>query len=76
MSLKKSGMQIRSHAWDKNLGGRDFDEALYDHFCVEFQAKNKIDIRSNKKASFKLRTAVEKVGEAACVLLCFTLDGF
>lgn len=61
ISLKKGGMQIRSHAWDQNLGGRDVDETLFDHFCAEFKAKNKIDIASNKKASFKLRVAIEKV---------------
>ncbi len=62
MSFKKSGLQIRSHAWDRNLGGRDVDEILFDHFCAEFKTKNKIDIKVNKKASFKLRCAIEKVG--------------
>ncbi len=61
VSLKKSGMQVRSHAWDRNTGGRDFDEALFEHFCDEFKTKNKIDIRNNKKASFKLRQGIEKV---------------
>lgn len=54
-------MVIRSHAWDSNLGGRDVDEVLFDHFCVEFKEKFKIDVKSNKKASFKLRVALEKV---------------
>lgn len=59
--LKKSGLVIRSHAWDRNLGGRDIDEVLFDHFCEEFKQKNKIDIRANKKASFKLRVGIEKL---------------
>ena len=54
-------MQIRSHAWDRHLGGRDVDEVIFDHFCAEFKEKFKVDIKSNKKASFKLRSAVEKV---------------
>mmetsp|Transcript_37740 Transcript_37740/g.84112 ORF Transcript_37740/g.84112 Transcript_37740/m.84112 type:complete len:814 (+) Transcript_37740:104-2545(+) len=61
VALRKNGLQIKAHAWDRNLGGRDFDEVLFDHFCAEFKEKNKIDIRSNKKASFKLRQAVEKL---------------
>lgn len=61
MQLKKSGLVIKSHAWDRNLGGRDVDELLCDHFAAEFKQKFKIDIMSNKKASFKLRVAVEKV---------------
>lgn len=66
VQLKKSGLVIKSHAWDRNLGGRDVDELLCDHFAAEFKEKFKIDIMSNKKASFKLRVAVEKVSwEAA-----------
>ncbi|KXZ55613.1 hypothetical protein GPECTOR_2g1163 [Gonium pectorale] len=61
VSLKRNQLVVRSHAWDRNLGGRDFDEVLFDHFVAEFKAKRKLDIRENKKASFKLRTAVEKV---------------
>ena len=52
-----------AHAWDRNLGGRDFDEVLFDHFCEEFGAKHKIDIKSNARASFRLRLACEKVSE-------------
>ncbi|GFR48872.1 hypothetical protein Agub_g10723 [Astrephomene gubernaculifera] len=61
VSLKRNQLVVRSHAWDRNLGGRDFDEVLFDHFAAEFKAKKKLDIRDNKKGSFKLRTAVEKV---------------
>eukprot|EP00798_Chlamydomonas_sp_ICE-L_P031136 gene31136-6275_t len=61
VALKKTGMQVLAHAWDKNTGGRDTDEALFDHFAKDFQAKYKLDIRTNKKASFKLRQGVEKV---------------
>mmetsp|Transcript_5796 Transcript_5796/g.10058 ORF Transcript_5796/g.10058 Transcript_5796/m.10058 type:complete len:782 (+) Transcript_5796:126-2471(+) len=61
VSLRKGGLQVLSHAWDDNLGGRDFDELLFDHFCAEFKTKHKIEIKTNKKASFKLRSAVDKV---------------
>jgi hypothetical protein len=52
---------VKSHAWDRNLGGRDFDEVLFDHFCAEFMEKFKLDVRPNAKACFKLRLALEKV---------------
>ncbi|PNW72223.1 hypothetical protein CHLRE_16g677000v5 [Chlamydomonas reinhardtii] len=61
VSLKRSQLVVRSHAWERNLGGRDFDEVLFDHFAAEFKAKTKLDIRDNKKGAFKLRVAVEKV---------------
>eukprot|EP00798_Chlamydomonas_sp_ICE-L_P016655 gene16655-22906_t len=61
VSLRKSGMQVLSHAWDRNTGGRDVDEALFDYFAKQFQDKHKLDIRTNKKASFKLRQGVKKI---------------
>lgn len=39
VSLRKGGLQVRSHAWDSNLGGRDFDELLFNHFAVEFKVR-------------------------------------
>lgn len=61
MSFKKTGLAVRTHAWDRDLGGRDIDELLFDHFCKEFIANNKIDVKSNAKASFKLRTQCERL---------------
>lgn len=60
VAFKKGKLQVLSHAWDRNLGGRDFDEVLFDHFCEEFGGKHKIDIKSNARASFRLRMACEK----------------
>ncbi len=61
VAFKKGQLRVLSHAWDRNLGGRDFDEVLFNHFCAEFGAKHKIDIKSNARASFRLRQACEKV---------------
>ncbi|XP_055592925.1 heat shock 70 kDa protein 4L isoform X2 [Uranotaenia lowii] len=43
------------------VGGRDFDYALADHFSNEFQTKYKIDPRTNKRAFLRLLTEVEKL---------------
>lgn len=61
VGFKRSGMTVKLHAFDSDLGGRNFDELIFEHFCDEIKEKFKIDIRSNKKASFKLRTACERV---------------
>lgn len=61
VAFKKGQLQVLSHAWDRNLGGRDFDEVLFEHFVKEFDAKHKLDIKSNARASFRLRLACEKV---------------
>lgn len=61
VAFKKAQLKILSLEWDRDLGGKDFDEVLFNHFVEEFDAKYKLDIRSNKRASFRLRLAVEKV---------------
>lgn len=50
-----------SHAWDRNLGGRALDSILFDYFANEFKEKYKLDVRTNHKASFRLRMGCEKV---------------
>jgi len=61
VAFKKGQLRVLAHSWDRNLGGRDFDDALFDHFAAEFQAKHKLDVRKNARASFRLRVACEKV---------------
>ncbi len=43
-----------STAYDRTLGGRNFDRALADHFAKVFQVKYKIDVKSNMKAWIRL----------------------
>jgi heat shock protein 4 len=66
VSFKKGGLVVKCHAWDRNLGGRDIDELLFDHFCKEFQAKHKLDVKSNAKASFKLRLQCQRIKKVGC----------
>jgi molecular chaperone DnaK (HSP70) len=47
--------------FDPNLGGRDFDRVLMDHFQQEFKAKYKIDAYSNVRARLRLRAECEKL---------------
>uniref|UniRef100_A0A0E0LEQ3 Heat shock 70 kDa protein 16 n=1 Tax=Oryza punctata TaxID=4537 RepID=A0A0E0LEQ3_ORYPU len=55
-----SGMKVLSHGFDADLGGRDFDEVLFEHFAEEFRDRYKIDVTGNVKASMRLRAACEK----------------
>merc|ERR1711994_593286 len=47
-------------AGDTHLGGEDFDNRLADHFVNEFKRKHKKDIKGNKRALRRLRTACER----------------
>ncbi|KAI8804205.1 heat shock protein 70 family [Cladochytrium replicatum] len=61
VSFVKGKLTVKGTAYDRNLGGRDFDEILVQHYVKEFSAKYKIDIASNPKAVFRLRQGIEKV---------------
>ncbi|KAK1375139.1 heat shock 70 kDa protein 16 [Heracleum sosnowskyi] len=54
-------MKILSHSFDRNLGGRNFDEVLFKYFATEFKQHYNIDVYSNTRASVRLRVACEKL---------------
>ncbi|KAK7276824.1 hypothetical protein RIF29_17970 [Crotalaria pallida] len=54
-------MKILSHAFDRSLGGRDFDEVLFTHFVAKFREQYSIDVYSSAKACTRLRAACEKL---------------
>ena len=57
----KSQLKVLATGYDRNLGGSSFDQTMMDHFCEEFKASKKIDIKTNARAQHRLRTAVEKM---------------
>ncbi|XP_019455969.1 PREDICTED: heat shock 70 kDa protein 16 isoform X3 [Lupinus angustifolius] len=54
-------MMILSHAFDRSLGGRDFDELLFCHFAAKFNEQYNIDVYCSAKACTRLRAACEKL---------------
>ena len=61
VEFKKGELTVKSTAWDRHFGGRDFDKALVQHFAKEWKEKYKIDIYSNPKAVVRVTTAAEKM---------------
>ncbi|KAJ1796257.1 adenyl-nucleotide exchange factor sse1 [Coemansia sp. RSA 2399] len=61
VAFKKGELKVKSVAYDRSVGGRNFDQALLDHFISVFDEKYKLDIRSNDKAQTRLRAACEKL---------------
>lgn len=61
VAFKKGQLQVKTHSWDRSLGGRDFDEVLFNYFSEEFKEKTKQDVMTNAKAAFKLRLQCEKL---------------
>ena len=60
VEFKKGELAVKSPAWDKNFGGRDFDKALVDHLAKEFKGKYKVDITTHGRAMARTIAAAEK----------------
>lgn len=60
-SFEPGQMKVLSHAFDSNLGGRDFDEVLFKYFAANFKEQYNIDVYSNTRASIRLRASCEKL---------------
>ncbi|WVO24423.1 uncharacterized protein IAS62_005791 [Cryptococcus decagattii] len=61
VAFSKGQLTIKSTAYDRHFGGRDFDYALVQHFAEEFKTKYKIDVLSSPKAVFRLTTGCERL---------------
>lgn len=61
VGYKKGQLNMLSHAYDRSLGGRDFDEVLFKHFADKFKDEYKIDVYQNARACVRLRVACEKL---------------
>ncbi|KAA8541820.1 hypothetical protein F0562_022972 [Nyssa sinensis] len=61
VGFKKGQLKILGHSFDQSLGGRDFDEALFQHFAAKFKEDYKIDVFQNARACIRLRAACEKL---------------
>jgi heat shock 70kDa protein 4 len=61
VEFKKGELTVKSTAYDRHFGGRDFDKALVDHLAAEFKEKYKIDIKTNPKALVRVAAAAEKL---------------
>lgn len=57
----KGHLRILSHAFDRSLGGRDFDEVLFNYFVTKFREDYRINVTANLRASTRMRAACEKL---------------
>ncbi|XP_037352163.1 heat shock 70 kDa protein 4L isoform X2 [Talpa occidentalis] len=60
-AFNKGKLKVLATTFDPYLGGRNFDEALVDYFCDEFQAKYKISVKENSRALLRLYQECEKL---------------
>merc|ERR1719418_325078 len=60
LTIEDGIFEVKSTAGDTHLGGEDFDNRMVDHFINEFKRKHKKDMKGNKRALRRLRTACER----------------
>uniref|UniRef100_A0A3P9LFJ9 Heat shock protein 4a n=1 Tax=Oryzias latipes TaxID=8090 RepID=A0A3P9LFJ9_ORYLA len=60
-AFNKGKLKILATAFDSDLGGKDFDDILANHFCEEFAKKYKLDVRSKPRALVRLYQECEKL---------------
>merc|ERR1711937_319181 len=60
LTIEEGIFEAKSTAGDTHLGGEDFDNRMVDHFVNEFKRKHKKDLKGNKRALRRLRTACER----------------
>ncbi|GBG73459.1 hypothetical protein CBR_g16801 [Chara braunii] len=61
VALKKGQVKVLAQGFDRTIGGRDFDEVLFDYFAEQFKGTYKIDVKTNARAAQRLRIACEKI---------------
>merc|ERR1711878_144071 len=60
LTIEEGIFEVKATAGDTHLGGEDFDNRLVQHFVQEFKRKHKKDMKGNKRALRRLRTACER----------------
>ncbi|BCR86378.1 Hsp70 chaperone Hsp88 [Aspergillus chevalieri] len=61
VEFRKGELNVKSTAYDRHFGGRNFDRALTEHFANEFKQNFKIDVRTHAKAWSRTLAAAEKM---------------
>ncbi|KAH8419635.1 hypothetical protein KR222_011393 [Zaprionus bogoriensis] len=59
-AFTKGKLKMLASSWDQ-IGGRDFDLALAEHFSKEFLERYKINAKTNARAHLRLVTEIEKL---------------
>jgi len=60
VSFIKGKLTVKGTAYNPNFGGRNLDMALVNHCAEQIKEKYKMDVLTNPKATFRLRTQCEK----------------
>lgn len=60
-AFNKGKLKMLANTFDSQLGGREFDYILAEHFSKDFKSRYNMDPRTNARAFLRLLTEVEKI---------------
>ncbi|XP_064636424.1 heat shock 70 kDa protein 4-like [Lineus longissimus] len=60
-AFNKGKLQMKAMASDPNLGGRNFDDVIFEAMAEEFKSKYKVDAKTKPRPTLRLRTESEKL---------------
>uniref|UniRef100_A0A3P9KM85 Heat shock protein 4b n=1 Tax=Oryzias latipes TaxID=8090 RepID=A0A3P9KM85_ORYLA len=60
-AFNKGKLKVLATACDPQLGGKDFDEMLVQHFCEDFGKRYKLDVKTKPRALVRLYQECEKL---------------
>ncbi|KAJ8041593.1 97 kDa heat shock protein [Holothuria leucospilota] len=60
-AFNKGKLKVLSTAADRSLGGRDFDQVVFEHLAAEFLSKFKVDVKSHVQARQRVLLEAEKL---------------
>ncbi|XP_037774433.1 heat shock 70 kDa protein-like [Penaeus monodon] len=60
LTMAEGVIEVKATAGNTHLGGEDIDDKMVEHFVREIKRKYKKDIRDNKRALRRLKTACEQ----------------
>lgn len=65
--------EVKATSGDNHLGGDDFDQAIIDYLVEEFKKEHGIDLRNDRMAMQRLKTAAEKAKKELSGMLTTTI---
>lgn len=74
LNIEDGFLEVKATSGDTHLGGEDFDNILVDFCTQQFLKTTGIDIRGDKKAMRRLRTACEKSKRILSTVKQTTID--
>jgi heat shock protein 1/8 len=74
LSLEDGVFEVKATAGDTHLGGEDIDSRIVDYVLEEFKKKHKVNLKENKKALRRIRSAAERAKRTLSGSTVATID--